>query len=59
VTIFDPMVRLHGHLSGEGLGLSITKKLVEMHGGDIVAESKLGVQTVFRLKLPIVVEVIQ
>ncbi|VVB97631.1 Methyl sulfide methyltransferase-associated sensor [uncultured archaeon] len=38
---------------GSGLGLSITKKLIEMHGGKITAESKYGEGTTFTFTLPI------
>ncbi len=38
---------------GSGLGLSITKKLIEMHGGKIMVESKYGEGTTFAFTLPI------
>lgn len=38
--------------SGSGLGLSITKWIVEMHGGQIWAESRPGEGTVFYVTLP-------
>ncbi len=43
--------REHG---GAGLGLSIVKKLIEAHGGDVWARSAIGVGTTFTFTLPIV-----
>ncbi|MCD4671769.1 MAG: ATP-binding protein, partial [Anaerolineaceae bacterium] len=38
---------------GMGLGLSIAKKLIEAHGGDIQAESQPGHGTAMRINLPV------
>ena len=38
--------------TGSGLGLWISRGLVEAHGGKLVAESKLGSGSTFRFTLP-------
>ena len=42
--------REHG---GAGLGLSIVRKLIEAHGGEVWVESVVGVGTTFHFTLPI------
>lgn len=54
--IFDGFVQgqqLNDHTNGAGLGLSICKKLVELHGGEIGVESVEGQGTTFYFTLPI------
>ncbi|MEG4024611.1 ATP-binding protein [Microcoleus sp. S13C4] len=43
-----------GKIKGNGLGLTIVKKAVELQGGAIACESKMGVGTIFTVALPYV-----
>ena len=38
---------------GSGIGLALAKELVELHQGEIRVESKMNVETIFRIILPI------
>ena len=44
-------------VAGSGLGLFISKKIAEAHGGRIEVESELGVGSTFRVRLPATHEV--
>ena len=50
--IFEPFFSTKGQ-RGTGLGLAVTKKIVEEHHGLVELESKVGQGTTFRLKLPL------
>ncbi|MCG8668303.1 MAG: ATP-binding protein [Pseudomonadales bacterium] len=57
--LFDPYNHIHSDLSdtvsvqSTGLGLPLAHKIMKIHGGDILVESKLGKGSTFRLVLPI------
>jgi len=60
--IFEPFQRaqqLEDKATGAGLGLSITKGLVEEHGGTIRVQSEVGVGTTFTIQLPRAVDAAQ
>ena len=44
---------ISGRFGGTGLGMNITKQLIELMGGQITAKSELGTGTVIALTLPI------
>lgn len=51
--IFESFGQINKHSSGAGLGLSITKKLVEILKGTITVESQVMVGTTFNVSIPI------
>jgi phosphoserine phosphatase RsbU/P len=53
--LFDPFRRAErrqSHASGVGLGLFITKEIVQAHGGLVAVESSEPDGTTFRVVLP-------
>jgi len=54
--LFEPYHRLESdqeHLSGLGLGLALCKTLVELHGGHIWVESRVGEGSTFSFSVPL------
>ncbi len=55
--IFQPFRRTHRSrelVPGVGLGLSVARKIVAGHGGTLQVESRIGVGSTFRVRLPLV-----
>ncbi|WP_053361010.1 HAMP domain-containing sensor histidine kinase [Bacillus sp. FJAT-27251] len=52
--IFDRFYRVDAarKKGGTGLGLAIVKQVIDLHGGEIAVESKVGEGTTFTIKLP-------
>jgi two-component system cell cycle sensor histidine kinase PleC len=55
--VFEPFVQADGNLdranSGTGLGLPLSRKLVELHGGTLHLESAPGEGTTAVVRLPV------
>jgi signal transduction histidine kinase len=50
-TLFEPFVS-QGKENGTGLGLTVVQKIVQDHGGEVVAEQTSPQGTTFRIRLP-------
>lgn len=53
--IFDPFFTTKGH-NGVGLGLSVSYRTLEQHGGLLSVESTLGLGSEFKVTLPVYLE---
>ncbi len=54
--LFDPFNRLgaeNGEVEGTGIGMTISKKLIELMNGSIGVESTLGTGSTFHISLPV------
>ncbi len=55
--VFETFYRVddvgHKAIKGHGLGLAISKRMVELHGGTIVVDSEVGKGTAFTITLPL------
>ncbi|MBW4538222.1 MAG: response regulator [Myxacorys chilensis ATA2-1-KO14] len=52
--LFEPFQRANnvGKIPGTGLGLTMVKRCLDLHGGQITVESEVGVGTTFVAKIP-------
>ncbi|MCM1405603.1 MAG: ATP-binding protein, partial [[Clostridium] fimetarium] len=51
--IFTRFYKVYDRAGGSGIGLSLVKRLVELHHGTITVDSELGAGTTFTVELPI------
>jgi signal transduction histidine kinase len=58
--LFTPYFRSENPMAqaqpGTGLGMTITRGIVEQHGGSVTVESRLGEGSTFRFSLPLAAE---
>jgi PAS domain S-box-containing protein len=53
-TLFDPFFTTKRDNGGTGLGMAVSRGIIEEHGGKIIYSSEPGKGTICRIKLPIV-----
>jgi len=55
--LFQPFSQVHDTsetiTKGTGLGLVITKRIIELHGGSVAVDSELDVGTTFTIRIPV------
>lgn len=51
---FKSRYSLKNNIFGSGLGLELTKRLIDLHGGNIHVKSQIGIGTSFIVTLPII-----
>ena len=51
--VFDRFYQLGDHSSGTGIGLALVKSIVQLHGGTVGVESRMGEETTFTVTLPL------
>lgn len=54
--IFSPFTQVEPNVKGTGLGLGITKHLVELHDGSLQLHSQIGIGSQFSFTLPVSAE---
>ena len=52
IKLFKPFPQITNHHGSTGLGLALSRKLAQLHGGDITVTSELGKGSCFTLCLP-------
>ena len=51
--LFKPFPQISNHHENTGLGLTLSKKLAQLHGGDLTVTSELGKGSCFTLMIPV------
>ena len=55
----EPFYRgnLETNIKGFGIGLTIVKKVIESHNGELIIDSKYGEESIFTLKIPCYIKI--